>query len=161
MKNLLRLLALAVVGFGALLLGYSVYEGLSRGFGINLDGNWDPVIAGLLGLANLAVGTFAYYVFAHTAPGIRARTAILKGARATFVATLVLGEVVGVVMGVCGFMLFLMYERMERYGGLWALAMCGCGVIAWRSATFLLPWARGDAAKKPETFVSHDDTLND
>lgn len=161
MKKLLRLLALVIVGLGALMLGYSVYQGLNRGFGIDLDGNWDPVIAGLLGLANLAIGTSAYYVLAHTAPGVRFRKALGRGLRATFVATLVLGEVVGVVMGVCGFMLFLMYERMAERSGLWALGMCACGIIAWRAATFLLPWARGDAAKKPETFVSHDDTLND
>jgi hypothetical protein len=160
-KKLLRLFALVIVGLGALLLSYSMYEGLSRGFGIDIDGNWDPAIVGLSGLVLLVVGTLAYYVLAHTAPGIRARTAILKGVRATFVATLVLGEVVGVVMGISGFMLFLAHERMERYGGLWALAMCGCGIVSYCAATYLLPWARGDAAKKPETFVSHDDTLND
>ena len=161
MKKLLRLLALTIVGMGGLMLGYSVYQGLNRGFGIDLDGNWDPVLAGLLGLANLAVGTSTYYVLAHTAPGVRFRKALGRGLRATFVATLVLGEIVGVVMGVCGFMLFLMHERMERYGGLWALAMCGCGVVAYYAATYLLPWARGDVAKKPEVFVSRDDTFND
>lgn len=156
-KKLFRLLALAVVGFGALLLGYSVYEGLNRGFGIDLDGNWNPAIAGLLGLANLAVGTGAYYVLAHTAPGVRFRKAVLKGLRATFVATLALGELLGVVMGICGFMLFLAHERTERYGGLWALAMCGCGVVAYYAATYLLPWARGtESAKKPDTVVGDD-----
>lgn len=161
MKMLFRLLTLAVVGLGALMLGYSVYQGLNRGFGIDLDGNWDPFIAGLLGLANLAIGTSTYYVLAHTAPGVRFRNALVRGLRATFVATLVLGEVLGVVMGVTGFMLFLAHERLERYGGLWALGMCGCGVVAYCAATYLLPWARGDAAKKPETFVSRDDTLDD
>lgn len=161
MKTLFRLLALVIVGIGALMLGYSVYQGLNRGFGIDLDGNWDPVLAGLLGLANLAIGASAYYVLAHTAPGVRFRKALVRGLRATLVAALVLGEVLGVVMGVCGFMLFLMYERMAQRSGLWALGMCACGIVSYYAATYLLPWARGDAAKKPETFVSRDDTLDD
>lgn len=162
MKTLSRLLALAVVGVGALLVGYSAYEGFKRGFGIDLDGNWDPFLAGLAGIGLLSAGALAYYVIAHTAPGVRFGRAVLRGLRSFAVALLVTLECAGVAMAVMGFLTFLALERVEERSGLAALAMCGCGVVAHFSARYLLPWVRGDKApKKPEMFVADDRQFDD
>ncbi|HTK05051.1 MAG TPA: hypothetical protein VL500_05680, partial [Candidatus Eisenbacteria bacterium] len=93
MKRLLRLLSLAVVGSGAVLLGGAVYEGWCRGFSPDFElGNWDPVIRGALGGASVAFGTLAYLYFGHAAEGRRRRQAFYAALRSVAVLTLSLCE---------------------------------------------------------------------
>ncbi|HSD12054.1 MAG TPA: hypothetical protein VLC10_00715 [Patescibacteria group bacterium] len=157
MKKFLRLLALAAVAVGAVMLGYAVSEGFRRGFGFDLDyGNWDPVLIGAAGAALLAAGAFAHAYFGHPEAGVRRRKAFLATLRRAAVWTLVLAQHAGLAGGVYG---FIMCVALSHAGQecLWALGLVGCGAVAFLSAGALLPWARGPRPAPKETSVARFD----
>lgn len=154
MKKYLRLLALAAVAVGAVMLGYAVSEGFRRGFGFDLEyGNWDPVIIGAAGAAFLAVGAFAHAYFGHPEAGVRRRAAFLATLRRAAVWTLILTQHAGLAGGVYGFIMFIALSHAGQES-LWALGLVGCGLVAFLSAAALLPWARGPRPPRKETSVA-------
>ena len=165
MKKLLRMLAIAAAIAGAVMVGYSLSVGFHRGFAVDLDGNWDPALIGIAGAVIAASGMLAYFYFTHAEAGAGRRRSFLvtagKALRSMAVLALTLCEYGGVVAAVVGFIMFLTLERSGT-SGLTALGVALCGAVAYRCATHLMPWAKGeDAAKKHEPSVSSSDEHDD
>ncbi|MEY4744261.1 MAG: hypothetical protein RL272_206 [Candidatus Parcubacteria bacterium] len=158
-KKFQRFLALVAVSAGMAMIGYSLSEGFRRGFDLDLDGNWDPVLIGIGGVAVLGAGAIAYAYFAHPDAGIRRRRAFRGALRRSAAWSLAACECAGVVACVNGFVIFLSEAKAGR-NPLWALGLGFGGIAAAWTSSSLMPRVRGGADRRRprETSVpTHDD----
>lgn len=144
--------ALFLVGaVGFVCLGYAFAFGLEHGFSLNWEGNWDPVVIGLVGTALLAAAATADAVLKRV--GISGRGAIARSvARALATSLLTFVQYGGVFLAMWGFTLFLAFARAEQDAAA-PLALTIVGIVMNRLGAFFLPRVRERRAEK-ETFVS-------
>jgi hypothetical protein len=144
--------ALFLVGaVGFTCLGYAFAFAVKNGFAFSWEGNWDPVVIGLVGTALLALAATASSVLKTLGAG-KPENLTRAVLRALAVSVLSFAQFTGVFMVMWGFILFLSFENAGQ-SGLAPLAMAIIGAVTNRVATVLLSYVRPRRAKK-ETYVS-------
>lgn len=156
MKTKVRPAFFLVGAVGFVCLGYAFAFGVEHGFSFSWDGNWDPVVVGLVGLALVMLAATASAVMKQLGAGRHDARSVL---RALAVSVLAFTQFFGVFLAAWGIILFLAFENAGQ-SGLPPLGVTLVGIVANRISAMLLPFVRTKKEKK-ETFVStedHDET---
>ncbi len=137
------------VGFAC--LGYAFASAVKNGFALSWEGDWDPVVVGLVGVALLALASTIGAVIRMVGGG-RTENLTRSVLRALAVTVLSFLQFAGVFLVMWGLILFLAFENAGE-SGMMPLVVTIVGVVSNRGATALLPYVRPRRPRK-ETFVA-------
>lgn len=151
MKTKVRPVIFLIGAVGFVCLGYAFAFAVQNGLALGWEGDWDPVVIGLAGVALLAAAATVDAVLKRA--GFMDRRAVVRSVARTLAVTLLTFlQYGGVFLAMWGFVLFLAFVRVEQ-DATGPLVVTLAGIAFNRLGALLLPRVREKRAKK-ETFVS-------